>query len=85
MKKIKKTFVMILTSALLVGSVITADAATYSLTKACPVGNCGQSNIHSSVTSGKCRFFVCPNNNIYSFSCSRCGTSYKVCGAGHYQ
>lgn len=83
MKKIKKAFVMILTSALLVGSVLSADAATYSLTRTCLAG-CGQANTHTSKVSSYCK--TCDKDTtIFTFVCSRCNTVYKVCNLGHYQ
>ncbi len=80
MKKRKNLFAIILSTAMLAGTVLSANAATKIAARAlCTNKYCPQINI----AVGQEGFCSC-REPFYNYVCVKCGTSYKVCSNLHY-
>ena len=79
MKKTRKIFAIILSTAMLAGTVLSANASARLVSRVCPYGPCGQSN----TATGQQGFCSC-GQPYYTYVCTKCKTSYRVCLSGHY-
>lgn len=83
--KFKRVMAVTLSTVALMVYTLSANAATLSLTKTCPVGGCGQSNVaNSGILARHCRDYFC-GSSVRQYVCSRCGAVYYVCDRGDYQ
>lgn len=78
MKKTRKMFAIILSTAMLAETVLSANAsARLSVPSSCT--KCGKVN----AATGQEGFCSC-REPYYTYVCTRCKTSYRVCSNGHY-